>query len=220
LVVALDGPAAAGKGTLARRLAKHYELAYLDTGALYRVVALALLRQAADPADAAAAAAAARALDPGLLADPALRDEATGQAASVVAAIPAVRRALLDWQRDFAARLPVDKKGTILDGRDIGTVVCPDARIKFFITASLEARARRRFKELMEKETLQDRAQGAIYAQILQDMQARDARDEARAAAPMKPAADAKVIDTSSLNADQVFDLAKNYIDQSLRAAL
>lgn len=208
LVVALDGPAAAGKGTLARRLADHYRLAYLDTGALYRAVGVAVLRQGLDPADEMAAVAAARNLSADLLTDPEIRTEAGGQAASKVGAIPAVRAALLDWQRHFAAKPPAGSRGAILDGRDIGTVVCPDAPVKIFITASTEARAQRRFKELQEK------GAGAIYARVLQDMQERDARDQDRAVAPLTPAADALVIDTSALTADQVFDRAVAHIDR------
>lgn len=215
LVVALDGPAAAGKGTLARRLAERYRLAYLDTGALYRGTGLAVQRQGLDPATESAAVAAAEALDPAILSDPEIRTEAAAEAASKVAAIPAVRQALLAWQRQFAANPPADatgqkRAGAILDGRDIGTVVCPDAGVKFFITASAEARAQRRFKELQEK------GSGAIYARVLQDMQERDARDQDRAVAPLTPAADALVIDTSDLSADQVFDLASAHIDRIL----
>jgi cytidylate kinase len=214
-VIALDGPAAAGKGTLARRLAEKYRLAYLDTGSLYRGVGVAVLRQGLDPATESAATAAAKQLDPAILTDPEIRSELGGQAASKVGAIPAVRQALLDWQRHFANHPPAGPDGTprqgaILDGRDIGTVVCPDAKVKLFVTASTEARAQRRFKELQEK------GPGAIYARVLQDMQERDARDQERAVAPMLPAADALVIDTSALNADQVFDLAIAHIDRIL----
>ncbi|TXH37508.1 MAG: (d)CMP kinase [Rhodospirillaceae bacterium] len=217
LIIALDGPAAAGKGTLARRLAGHYRLAYLDTGALYRAVGVAVLRQGLDPAQESAAVAAAETLSPALLVDPEIRTEAGGQAASKVAAIPAVRAALLDWQRRFATRPPAGADGqaaagAILDGRDIGTVVCPDASVKLFITASMEARAQRRFKELQEK------GAGAIYARVLQDMQERDARDQERAVAPLTAAPDALVIDTSAMTADQVFDQAIAYIDRILAA--
>ncbi|MDY0881752.1 (d)CMP kinase [Dongia soli] len=217
LIIALDGPAAAGKGTLARRLAGHYRLAYLDTGALYRAVGVAVMRQGIDPAQESAAVAAAESLSPSLLNDPEIRTEAGGQAASKVAAIPAVRAALLDWQRRFAAQPPAATDGqamagAILDGRDIGTVVCPDAPIKLFITASMEARAQRRFKELQEK------GAGAIYARVLQDMQERDARDQERAVAPLTAAPDALVIDTSAMTADEVFDQAITYIDRILAA--
>lgn len=208
LVIAIDGPAAAGKGTLARRLADHYGLAYLDSGSLYRGTALSLLRQGVPAPDEATAAAAAKALQPELLADPALRAEATGALASKVAAIPAVRAALLDWQRGFAQSPPAGKRGAVLDGRDIGTVVLPGAKVKFFITASDEARAMRRFKELQAK------GETAIYARVLEDMRERDARDTARSTAPMRPAEDALIIDTSALDADQVFRQAKDHIDQ------
>jgi cytidylate kinase len=207
LTIAIDGPAAAGKGTLARRLAAARNLAYLDSGSLYRGTALMLLR--AGPAETEAeAVAAAQKLKSELLTDPELRAEATGKLASKVAAIPAVRAALLDWQRDFAKHPPAGKRGAVLDGRDIGTVVLPDAMVKLFITASDEARAMRRFKELQEK------GEAAIYARVLEDMRERDARDTARSTAPMRPAEDALIIDTSALDADQVFRLAQDRIDQ------
>jgi len=210
LVVAIDGPAAAGKGTLARRLADHYGLAYLDSGSLYRGTALSLLRQGVSAPDEAAAVAAAMALRPELLGDPDLRAEATGALASRVAAVPAVRAALLAWQRGFAAKPPAGKKGVVLDGRDIGTVVLPDAMVKFWIMASDEARAERRHKELQAK------GEASIYAQVLEDMRERDARDTARTTAPMKPADDAETIDTSALDADQVFQRARDYIDRTV----
>jgi cytidylate kinase len=212
LTIAIDGPAAAGKGTLARRLAAEYNLAYLDSGSLYRGTALTLLRDGPFGEDWAEseAVAAAQKLRPELLADPELRAEATGRLASEVAAIPAVRAALLDWQRDFAKHPPAGKRGAVLDGRDIGTVVLPDAMVKLFITASDEARALRRFKELQEK------GETAIYARVLEDMRERDARDTARSTAPMRPAEDALIIDTSALNADQVYRLAQDYIAQKI----
>jgi len=210
LTIAIDGPAAAGKGTLARRLAAAHNLAFLDTGALYRGTALTLLRGGSETPDEAAAEAAARQLKPELLTDPELRAEATGRLASKVAAMPAVRAALLDWQRNFAKRPPAGKQGAVLDGRDIGTVVLPDAMVKLFITASDEARAMRRFKELQEK------GEAAIYARVLEDMRERDARDTARSTAPMRPAEDALIIDTSALDADQVFRLAQDYIAKKI----
>ena len=206
MIIAIDGPAAAGKGTLARRLARHYGYDFLDTGSLYRGVGLQVLRAGGDPADAAAAKAAAEHLDLKLLAEPGLRGEAAAKAASQVAAQPAVRAALLDFQRNFARR-PPGGRGAVLDGRDVGTVVCPDAKVKLFIIASLEARARRRFREL------QDKGQAAIWSAILQDMQDRDARDSRRDVAPLKPAADAVVIDTTSLSPDQVFEAARAIVD-------
>lgn len=209
--IAIDGPAAAGKGTLARRLAAEYNLAYLDSGSLYRGTALTLLRDGLASPDESAAIAAAQKLRPELLTDPELRAEATGRLASQVAALPPVRAALLDWQRDFAKHPPTGKQGAVLDGRDIGTVVLPDAMVKLFITASDEARAMRRFKEL------QARGETAIYARVLEDMRERDSRDTARSTAPMRPAEDALIIDTSALDADQVFRLAKDRTDQIIR---
>jgi len=212
LVIAVDGPSAAGKGTLARRLATHYRLRFLDSGLLYRGVALALSRQGIDSEDESAAIEAARQFQPDLLEDPNLRAESVGELASRVAAIPGVRQALLHWQREFATSLTPGMQGAVIDGRDIGTVICPDATAKIFITATTEARAERRFKEL------QERGEGAIYARVLQDMIARDARDQARSASPLRAAPDALVIDTSRLSADQVFDRAKAFIDLKIAA--
>jgi len=201
MIVAVDGPVAAGKGTLARRLAAHLGFDYLDTGALYRAAALRLLRDGGDPADAAAAQAAASAVGPADLDRPGLRDEATGRAASVVAAIPEVRAALLEFQRRFAAS-PPGGRGAVLDGRDIGSVVCPRADVKLFVTASAEARARRRFLEL------QGRGEPAVYERVLADLQDRDARDRGRAAAPLTAAADAHLLDTTSLDIEAAFQAA------------
>ena len=201
MIIAIDGPAAAGKGTLARRLARHFGYDFLDTGGLYRGVGLQVLRAGGDPADPKFAKSAAENLDLKLLADPELRGEAAANAASLVAAQPAVRDALLDLQRSFVRR-PPGGRGAVLDGRDVGTVVCPDAEVKFFVTASLEARAMRRLAEL------QAGGQAAIWKAVLQDMRDRDARDSRRDVAPLKPAADAVVIDTTSLSPDQVFEAA------------
>ncbi len=210
LVIAIDGPAASGKGTLGRRIAATLGYAHLDTGGLYRAVALSTLRAGGDPGDAEAAAATARALSADaigtLLADPGLRDDATGVGASKVAAVPAVRQALLEFQRAFAARPPGGAKGAVLDGRDIGTVICPDAPAKLFVTADVETRARRRFEELL------GRGIPAIYAAVLEDMKDRDARDSQRAVAPLKPADDAFLLNTSALNANQAFDAAMTFI--------
>jgi cytidylate kinase len=198
-VVAIDGPAASGKGTLARRLAAALGYAHLDTGRLYRAVARDLLRAGADLGDHAAAAAAARALDLGSLDDPRLADDGIGQGASIVAAIPAVRAALIDTQRGFAAHPPGGQAGAVLDGRDIGTVICPDAEVKLFVDADVAVRARRRWNELRE------RGEGAIYAAVLQEMKERDARDASRAVSPMAPAEDACRVDTTELDADAAF---------------
>ena len=208
-VVAIDGPAASGKGTLARRLADRFGFAHLDTGALYRATALLVLDEAGDPADAVAAEAAARRVDAQRPSDPRLRGDEVARAASVVAAIPEVRRALLAWQRDFAAH-PPKARGAVLDGRDIGTVVCPAADVKLFITASLEARAGRRVKELREQGT------AAIYENVLQDLKERDARDSERRAAPLAAAPDAEVIDTTTLDADVVFDRVSGFVARRL----
>ncbi len=216
-IITVDGPSAAGKGTLAKRLARHFGFAFLDTGALYRGVGLTLLRQGHDPADPEKAAAAATALKPDILGDPELRAEATSQAASIVAASPGVRAAILNWQRDFARRPPNGSGGAVLDGREIGTVVCPDAPAKLFIIASVEARAQRRLKELQARQ-LQQGGETAIYARVLQDMQERDARDQGRSISPTKAAADAKIIDTSDLTADQVFDQALAFVTSKMNA--
>jgi cytidylate kinase len=209
MIIAVDGPAAAGKGTLARRLARTLNLAYLDTGALYRAVGLSVLRAGGDPSDKKAAVDAAENLDRGILDDPELRGDAAANAASKVAAIPAVRKVLLAFQRDLAANPPDGKQGAILDGRDIGTVVCPKADVKIFVTASPEARAERRLKEL------QGRGIEAIYANVLQDMKERDARDQARAVAPLVPAKDAHILDTTDLDADEAFEQALAIVDPS-----
>ena len=206
VVIAVDGPAASGKGTLARRLARHFGYAHLDTGALYRAVGLALIRAGKSPDDAEAAEAAARALDRRLLDDPGIRDEATADAATRAAAIPGVRAALLDFQREFARTPPGGAPGAVLDGRDIGTVICPDAAYKIFIDADVNVRADRRVKEL------RDRGIEAIHARVLRDMRERDARDRGRSVAPLVPADDAFVLDSSALDADAAFSAALTFI--------
>jgi cytidylate kinase len=211
-VVAIDGPAASGKGTLARRLAVPFRLAHLDTGKLYRATAALLLAAGADPGDPQAAAAAARRVDPIRLDAPLLASEPVARAASIVAAIPAVREALLALQREFAVRPPPSAVGAILDGRDIGTAICPDAAVKLFLTASPEARAVRRVREL------RGRGATAIYDDVLQDMKERDARDSERRVAPLKAAPDAVIIDTTALDADQVFEQASHLIARALAA--
>ena len=211
-VVAIDGPAASGKGTLARRLAARFGLAHLDTGKLYRAAALLALDAGGDPADPAAAEVAARRVTPALLNDPRLLSEPVAAASSVVAAVPGVRSTLLAFQRDFAKHPPAPAKGAVLDGRDIGTAVCADAEVKLFITASQEARAARRLKELRE------RGAAAIYDRVLQDMKERDARDSERRVAPLSAAPDAVTIDTTSLDPDQVFETASELIARALAA--
>jgi CMP/dCMP kinase len=181
LIIAIDGPSAAGKGTLARGVATHFGLPFLDTGALYRMVGLSVLRGASDPV------AAARNLSPADFNDAELRDEKVAQAASKVAAIPEVRSALLDFQRAFAQKKP----GAVLDGRDIGTVICPDADFKFYVTASVQTRAERRFNELA--------ATGVTLDEVTNDIKARDLRD----AKQSQPADDAILIDTSELTAEE-----------------
>lgn len=197
-VVAVDGPAAAGKGTLARRLAAELGLPYLDTGLLYRAVGRRVLDAGGDPRDAVAAEAAARALTAADLARSDLRGPEADMAASAVATLPAVRAALLDWQRDFGRT-----HGAVMDGRDIGTVIFPDAPAKLFVTASPEARARRRHAELAARGVMRD------LADVEAEMRARDAQDAARATAPMKPAADAVVLDTTELGIEEAFQAAR-----------
>jgi cytidylate kinase len=196
LLIAIDGPAASGKGTLAKRLAAHFKLPHLDTGLLYRAVGWSAAHTSLTPADAAAALKAAD------LDNPALRTDEAGQAASKVAAIPEVRTNLLKFQKEFAHQA----SGAVLDGRDIGTVICPDAPVKLFVMASLEARAERRYQEL--------RARGAdtIKPRVLAEMAERDRRDSERAAAPLKAAPDAYHLDTSDMDADAAFAAALTFI--------
>ena len=198
-VIAIDGPAAAGKGTLARRLADHLGYAYLDTGLLYRAVGMRTIEAGGDPCDSVAATAAAEDLAVGELARSDLRSDVAAKAASQVAATASVRRALLAFQRQFAENPPEGAAGAVLDGRDIGTVVCPRADLKLFVTASPEVRAARRLKELRE------RGSEAIDTRVLREMRERDARDSARIAAPLAPASDAIVIDTTGLDPEAVF---------------
>lgn len=206
MIIAVDGPSASGKGTLARRLAQHYGLRHLDTGALYRMVGLAILLSGGDPSDEETAHAAARAIDLTLLEHPELRSETTGSAASKVAALPSVREALLQFQRDFAK----ENGGAVLDGRDIGTVVCPDADVKLFVVARADVRARRRHAELSSY------GFAPPYEAVLADIEARDARDMNRAVAPLKPASDALLLDTSDLDIDAAVQQALVLVDKSL----
>ncbi len=205
LVIAIDGPAAAGKGTLARRIAAAFNLPYLDTGLLYRAVGRRVLDLGVDPRDAVLAEAAARTLTPGALHRTDLRGPAADMAASEVAAIPAVRAALLDWQRDFARQ-----GGAVLDGRDIGTVVFPEAQVKLFVTADPAERARRRLAELHA------RGIAAVLEQVETELRLRDAQDSGRSVAPLAPAADAMVLDTTTLDADAAFARAMALVGQRL----
>ncbi len=213
IIVAIDGPAASGKGTLARRIAQRFGLAHLDTGKLYRGDRrLPLWEAGGDPADPVAAEKASRSLDFSRLGDPRLGQEAVARAASQVAAIPAVRAALLEAQRHFAHHPPPPANGAVLDGRDIGTVVCPDATVKLFVIASAESRAERRVKELREG------GAAAIYDDVLLDMRERDARDSERRVAPLAAAPDAITLDTTALDADRVFERASDLIARLLAA--
>ena len=203
MIIAIDGTVASGKGTLGRRLAAHYGLPHLDTGQLYRATGVDALKAGVDLADSDACAAIARQLDLASFNDDDLRTAEAGQAASKVAALPAVRDALLQFQRDFAHQ----PGGAVLDGRDIGTVVCPDADVKLWVDATLTERARRRASELTAK------GQPISIADMRADLEARDARDRNRATAPMKPADDAVLIDTTELTIDAAVDKARAVID-------
>ena len=209
MIIAIDGPAAAGKGTLARQLAEHLNLAYLDTGLIYRAVGKKVIGAGGMPEDAEASEAAAQTLCSDDLAEDGLRTDEVAKAASKVSAVPGVRAALLDFQREFAACPPGGKIGAVLDGRDIGTVVCPAADHKLFVTASIDVRAQRRVKEL------QDRGLEAIYARVFEDMEERDARDQQRAFSPLEVAIDAHTLDTTYLSVEQVFKAALKFIRSS-----
>jgi CMP/dCMP kinase len=205
MIIAIDGPAASGKGTLGKRLAAHYGLAHLDTGLIYRAVAKALVDAGQSPGDVQAAAAAAKALDPSHFDEVALKAHSISEAASIVSAIPEVRDALLAFQREFAARPP----GAVLDGRDIGTVICPNAEVKMYVMATPEVRARRRSAEY--------RAQGRNIdeAAVLADIRKRDERDQNRAAAPLRRAPDAHLLDTTHLDIDAAIRAAIDIVEAS-----
>ncbi len=208
VVISIDGPAASGKGTLARRLAAHYGLRHLDTGLIYRAVGQALLQVGLPLDDESLATEVARNIDLDTLDRDILSNHEIGEAASKVSAMPGVRKALLDAQRNFAAEPP----GAVLDGRDIGTVICPDADVKLYVTASPEIRARRRHSELMAK------SWQAVYEDILADLKRRDARDMNRADAPLKPAEDAHLIDTSEMDIEAAFAAATAIVDEKIAA--
>jgi cytidylate kinase len=203
MIIAIDGPAASGKGTLGKRLAAAYGFRHLDTGLLYRAVAKALLDAGVALNDPVRATAAARALDPETFDEAALKSHAVGEAASVVSAIPAVRAALLAYQREFAARPP----GAVLDGRDIGTVIAPGAEVKIFVTATPQVRAARRVREMRE------RGEAVSEQDVLADILRRDERDTQRAAAPLKPAPDAHLLDTTHLDIDAAFRAAADLVE-------
>ncbi len=203
MIIAVDGPAASGKGTLGRRLAAHYGLRHLDTGLIYRAVAKAMLEGAHRLDDVARAVSAARGLDPRTFDEAELKRHAVAEAASVVSALPPVRAAVLAFQRDFGRTPP----GAVLDGRDIGTVVFPDAEIKIFVTASPEVRARRRAAELEQA------GESIHYPDVLADIRRRDERDTKRAVAPLKPAPDAHLLDTTHLDIDAAFRAAIDIVE-------
>jgi CMP/dCMP kinase len=209
MIIAIDGPAASGKGTLAKRIAIHYGLRHLDTGALYRAVARDTLAHGGDLTDASAAATAASRLDVTTLGDPALRSPGLGEAASIVARHADVRAVLLRYQRDFARGEP----GAVIDGRDIGTVICPDADVKLFVTATPEERARRRFLELAQNGTKIEESA------VLADIKARDERDRTRGASPLRQAEDAVLLDTTNLAIDAAFRAAIDLIEAAMGQA-
>lgn len=207
MIIAIDGPAASGKGTLGKRLAAHYGFAHLDTGLLYRAVARTLVDAGKPLDDEGEAAIAARKLDLECLDEERLRGAEMGEAASKVAAFPRVRAALVQLQRAFAAR----PEGAVLDGRDIGTVICPDADVKLFVTASAEERAGRRFRELAA------RGDAITYDEVLADIRARDERDMNRPVAPLRPAEDARLLDTTEMDIDTAFRAAVAIVDAAGR---
>ena len=208
IVIAVDGPAASGKGTIARALARHFRLPHMDTGSLYRAVALTLWRWGGDPASEFEAVRACEELGSSLE-DPELRSEPVSRIASKISAYPAVRAALLERQRDFAGQ----GGGAVLDGRDIGTVIVPGADAKLFVTASDEVRAQRRVRELLE------RGMPAHYEDVLTDLRSRDSRDTEREAAPLSRAPDAELLDTSELTVEQAVEEAIRLVDRALESA-
>jgi cytidylate kinase len=202
IVIAVDGTAASGKGTLAKRLAAHFGFAHLDSGALYRLTALAVLEAKGDPANEADAVKGAQTMDLSRAGDPAIRTDIVGKAASHVAAIPAVRAALLDFQQNFLSHPPGGSPGAVMDGRDIGTVICPAATAKLYVDARPEIRARRRWNELKGMNIRR------AEQDVLAELNARDAADKSRPIAPLKRAPDADLLDTSDLGIDAAFAAA------------
>lgn len=211
MIIAIDGPAGAGKGTIARGIALHYNLAHLETGLLYRALAFKIIRNKLDLNKISQITELASTLTLEDLQNKELRSEEIGNLASKIAIFPEVRQTLLEFQRNFANSPPSNFNGAVLDGRDIGTLVCPQADIKFYITAQLEVRAQRRLKEL------QDKGIDSIYTSIIQSMMDRDLRDEGRQQAPLKVAKDAYVIDTSNLSPDDVLKQSRTVIEQHLK---
>jgi cytidylate kinase len=214
IVIAVDGTAASGKGTLAKRLAAHFGFAHLDSGALYRLTALAVLVANGDPKNEADAMRGAQSIDLTMAGDPAIRTDIVGQAASFVAAIPAVRQALFDFQRGFLDRPPGGSPGAVMDGRDIGTVICPEATAKLYIDARPELRAHRRWLELKGMGIARDEAG------LLAELNARDAADKSRPISPLKPAPDADLLDTSDLGIDAAFAAALTLVSPEILGAL
>ena len=214
IVIAVDGTAASGKGTLAKKLAAHFGFAHLDSGALYRLTALAVLEASGDPKDESDAVRGAQTMDLSRAGDPAIRTDIVGRAASHVAAIPAVRSALLEFQRNFLAHPPGGSPGAVMDGRDIGTVICPSATAKLYVDARPEVRARRRWNEL--KGMNLRRAEQDVLAEL----NARDAADKSRPIAPLKQAPDADLLDTSDLGIDAAFAAALALVKPKIEGAL
>jgi cytidylate kinase len=210
MIIALDGPAASGKGTLGKKLAMHFGLRHLDTGLLYRAVAKSLMDSGKPCSDVAEATAAARSLDPARFDEIALKSHAVGEAASVVSAIPEVRAVLVVFQREFAATPP----GAVIDGRDIGTVICPDAPVKIFVTAAPEIRAHRRAKEFAAQ------GQAVDEATVLADILRRDERDTSRKVAPLRRADDAHLLDTSDMDIEAAFRAAVELVERSRTATI
>jgi cytidylate kinase len=214
VVIAVDGTAASGKGTLAKKLASHFGFDYLDSGALYRLTALAVVQAGGDPRNETDALQGARSIDPSMAGDPAIRTDTIGQAASQVAAIAQVRQALLNFQRDFLIHPPSGRPGAVMDGRDIGTVICPAATAKLYIDARPELRAHRRWKELKDMGIYRDEAE------LLRELMLRDAADKARPISPLVQAGDAALLDTSDLGIEPAFAAALALVETKVLGAL
>ena len=212
MIIAVDGPAAAGKGTLSRRLASEFQLAHLDTGLLYRAVAAKLISRGADPCDENAVSEVARYVHREMLPESELRTQSIGEVASIIATQETVRTALLRYQREFALAPPGRVRGAVLDGRDIGSVVLPNADAKIFVTASQEARGERRYRELLE------RGVASIKSRVLQEIRERDERDSHRKLSPLIPTEDAFLLDTTTMSTDSAFEAAKLFVAQATGA--